>query len=211
MALVKYNNNSISAVTATALASGSLVLIKTLTASSSSTLSFVDGTDGVVLDSTYPIYRFVFINCHPATNNVGFTVNFRDGGSSYDATKTTTSFGAYHSESGSEASLGYQGGTDLAQSTASQTLNHYNTVNANEADSSISGSLTLFNPSSTTFVKHFMSNVNSMNQDGTSRYSVNSYVAGYCNVTAAIDGVQFAMTSGNIDAGKIKLYGIKDS
>ena len=211
MALVKYNNNSISAVTATGLANGALTHIKTLTASSSATLSFVHGTDGVVLDSTYPIYKFEFINMHPATNSVGFTVNFRDGGTAYDAVKTTTSFGAYHSESGSEASLNYQTATDLAQSTANQTLNFYNTVNANEADSSISGSLTLFNPSSTTFVKHFMSNVNSMNQDGTSRYSVNSYIAGYNNVTVAIDGVQFAMTSGNIDAGKIKLYGIKDS
>jgi hypothetical protein len=190
---------------------GSMVHIKTLTASASATLSFVHGTADVVLDSTYPIYKFEFINMHPATNNVGFTVNFRDGGTAYDAVKTTTSFGAYHSESGSEASLGYQAGTDLAQSTANQTLNHYNTVNANEADSSISGSLTLFNPSSTTFVKHFMSNVNSMNQESSSRYSVNSYIAGYNNVTAAIDGVQFSMSSGNIDAGKIKLYGIKDS
>jgi hypothetical protein len=190
---------------------GSMVHIKTLTASSSATLSFVHGTADVVLDSTYPIYKFEFINIHPATNNVGFTVNFRDGGTDYDAVKTTTSFGAYHSESGSESSLGYQAGTDLAQSTANQTLNHYNTVNANEADSSISGSLTLFNPSSTTFVKHFMSNVNSMNQESSSRYSVNSYIAGYNNVTAAIDGVQFSMSSGNIDDGKIKLYGIKDS
>jgi hypothetical protein len=190
---------------------GSMVHIKTLTASASATLSFVHGTADVVLDSTYPIYKFEFINIHPATNNVGFTVNFRDGGTDYDAVKTTTSFGAYHSESGLESSLGYQAGTDLAQSTANQTLNHYNTVNANEADSSISGSLTLFNPSSTTFVKHFMSNVNSMNQESSSRYSVNSYIAGYNNVTAAIDGVQFSMSSGNIDDGKIKLYGIKDS
>jgi len=190
---------------------GSKVLIKTLTASTSGTLNFVHGASGVVLDSTYPIYKFEFINMHPATNSVGFTVNFRDGGTAYDAVKTTTSFGAYHSESGSESSLNYQTATDLVQSTANQTLNFYNTVNANEADSSISGSLTLFNPSSTVFVKHFMSNVNSMHQDGTSRYSVPSYIAGYNNVTAAIDGVQFAMTSGNIDSGKIKLYGIKDS
>ena len=38
-----------------------------------------------------------------------------------------------------------------------------------------------------------------------------NFVAGYCNVTAAIDAVQFKQTSGNIDAGTIKLYGIKDS
>ena len=190
---------------------GSMVFIKKLTASGSGTLSFVDGASGVVLDDTYKEYVFTFKNIHPQTDNTSPTVGFRDGGTAYDAVKTTTSFGAYHSESGSESSLNYQTATDLVQSTANQTLNFYNTVNANEADSSISGSLTLFNPSSTVFVKHFMSNVNSMHQDGTSRYSVPSYIAGYNNVTAAIDGVQFAMTSGNIDSGKIKLYGIKDS
>ena len=225
MAISKFNYNSfnVTPVAGNALSfnsdadgfttqgASSMVLIKTLTASSSATLSFVDGASSVVLDDTYPVYLFKFINMHPATNNVGFTVNFRDGSTAYDAVKTTTSFGAYHSESGSEAALGYNASNDLAQSTANQTLNHYNTVNANEADSSISGYLHLFNPSSTTFVKHFMSNVNSMNQENTSRYSVNSYISGYCNVTAAIDGVQFAMTSGNIDAGTIKLYGIKDS
>ena len=75
MALVKYNNNSISAVTSTGLATGSLVPIKTLTASSSATLSFVHGSNGVVLDSTYPIYRFEFINMHPATEGVRFLVS----------------------------------------------------------------------------------------------------------------------------------------
>ena len=105
MALVKYNNNSITNVTALGgIASGSMTLIKTITASSDSTISFVDGSSDVVLDSTYPIYLFKLINIHPASDSVNLQVNFRDGGSSYDATKTTTSFAAYHQEDGGDAS-----------------------------------------------------------------------------------------------------------
>ncbi len=189
---------------------GSLTLIKSLRASNAGTLSFVHGASSVVLDGTYPIYMFRFVEIHPATSSVGFTVNFRDGGTAYDATKTTTSFGTYNREDGGEISLGYRSDNDLAQATGAQTLINYNTL-SNDDDSSVSGDLLLFNPSSTTFVKHFMSNVNSMAIDGSNRYSVNSFTAGYNNVTAAIDGVQFAMTSGNIESGKVQLYGIKDS
>ncbi len=206
MELVKYNNNSISAVTSVAsMPSGALVPIKTLTASSSSTLSFVHGSSGVVLDSTYPIYKFEFINMHPATNNVGFSVNFRDGGTSYDATKTTTAFRAYNAENNEGAALEYETGRDLAQSTSAQKLT---TSTGNDNDKSVSGTLHLFNPSSTTFVKHFIAQVSTLSSDN---YNYNNFTAGYCNVTAAIDGVQFTMSSGNIDAGTIKLYGIKDS
>ena len=189
---------------------GAMTLIKTITVSSSNTVSFVHGASSVVLDNTYPIYKFQFINIHPANSSVGLAVGFRDGGSNYDATKTTTSFGSYNREDGGETSLGYRTGTDLAQGTGDQTLINYNTV-SNDNDSSISGDLLLFNPSSTTFVTHFMSTVNSMNLDGDNRYSVNSFIAGYCNVTAAIDAVQFSFTSGAIASGIIKLYGIKDS
>ena len=206
MALVKYNNNSISAVTSTALATGSLVPIKTLTASSSATLSFVNGSSDVVLDSTYPIYLFKFINIHPATDSTEFGVGFRDGGTDYDATKTTTAFVAVHNEGDSEAALNNRSGNEgLAQNTGFQSLN-LNMGNGN--DESLSGEMFLFSPSSTTFVKHFMSTTQYY-QDGNA--SLNYRVAGYCNVTAAIDAVQFKMNSGNIDAGKIKLYGIKDS
>ena len=207
MALVKYNNNSISAVTAAAsIPSGSLVHIKTLTASSSGTLSFVHGTDGVVLDSTYPIYKFEFISMHPATDDVKFQVNFRDGGTAYDAVKTTTFFEAYHSESNdADKDLQYVSAADLAQSTSPQIFG-FSLGNAN--DECLSGELTLYNPSSTTFVKHFISTVNFTYYTG---FCMSEHIAGYCNVTAAIDGVQFTMSSGNIDAGKIKLYGIKDS
>jgi hypothetical protein len=207
MALVKYNNNSISAVTSAAsIPSGALTPIKTLTASSSATLSFVHGTDGVVLDSTYPIYKFEFINIHPATDSTEFSVGFRDGDTAYDAVKTTTAFVAVHNEADSEAALNNRSGNEgLAQNTGFQVLN-LNMGNGN--DESLSGELTLFNPSSTTFVKHFIATTQYY-QDGDA--SLNYYIAGYNNVTAAIDGVQFKMNSGNIDSGKIKLYGIKDS
>ena len=206
MALVKYNNNSISAITAaSSLPTGAMTLIKEQTASASATIDFVDGTSDVVLDSTYPIYLFKFINIHPSDDAGTFTVNFRDGGSAYDATKTSTAFNAYHKEDGSAATVGYDAGSDLAQGTGDQYI-AWNL--GNENDENVSGYLHLFNPSSTTFVKHFISSVNHNNNNS---YANNQYIAGYCNVTAAIDGVQFSMSSGNIDAGTIKLYGIKDS
>ena len=207
MALVKYNNNSISAVTsAAAIPSGAMTLIKTLTASSSATLSFVHGSSDVVLDGTYPIYVFKFINIHNSAV-AQFQVNFRDGGSNYDATKTTTSFYAYHAENGGEQALSYVASTDEAQSTDAQALT---TSPGIENDEAGSGYMYLFNPSSTTFVKHFFGTMNYVDDSG-SPLSVQFNIAGYCNVTSAIDGVQFSCSSGNIDSGTIKLYGIKDS
>ena len=205
MALVKYNNNSISAITAaSSLTAGAMTLIKSQTASSSANVTFVHGTSDVVLDSTYPVYLFKFINIHPATDSTYFQVNFRDGDTNYDATKTTTSFRAYHFESGTSTALEYENG-DLAQGTGVQYLAQ---GVGNDNDQSCSGKMFLFSPSSTTFVKHFMARTNTIHA---SDRSYEWHVAGYCNVTAAIDGVQFSMSSGNIDAGTIKLYGIKDS
>lgn len=204
MAIIS-NATTIADAGAFSVSLGSMVHIKTLTASASATLSFVDGTDGVVLDSTYPIYKFEFINMHPATDGVSFQVNFRDGDTAYDAVKTTTFFYAYHGEADSPADVGYEGAKDLAQSTAFQALTN---ATGNDNDQCCAGELTLFNPSSTTFVKHFIARTNDY-----SGYpiSVDNNMAGYCNTTTAIDGVQFKFASGNIDAGKIKLYGIKDS
>ena len=208
MALVKYNNNSISAVTsAAAIPSGAMTLIKTLTASSSSTLSFVHGSSDVVLDSTYPIYVFKYINIHPATDNVQFQFNMSvDTGSNYNVAKTTTYFYAYHGEDEAEGSgLTYYTTGDLAQGTGSQPLS-YSLGNGN--DESLSGELTIYNPSSTTFVKHFIANNNVYHK---SNFSQERFVAGYGNNTSAVDAIKFEMSSGNIDAGTIKLYGIKDS
>ena len=206
MSLVKYNNNSISAVTSTGLASGSLVLIKTLTASSSGTLSFVHGSDGVILDSTYPIYQFEFINIHPATDGVQFDFNVStDGGSNYNVAKTSTAFRAYHMENDSGAAVGYRTDLDLAQGTGFQ-----NTIFSlgNGADESCAGSLQIFNPSSDTFVKHYISTLEGLSYTD---LTVSCFVGGYANTTSAVNAVRFQMSSGNIDSGKIKLYGIKDS
>ena len=171
--------------------------LATVTASSSATLDFTSS-----IDSTYNIYKFRIFNLHPATNNVSFSVNFRDGSTAFDATKTSTAFYAYHTESGSGSGLAYDTGKDLAQSTGVQVLN---TSVSNANDSGVSGELFLFDPSSTTFVKHFLSTTNNM-QDGDS--SEVFHIAGYCNTTTAIDGVQFKMSSGNIDSGTIEMYGI---
>jgi len=183
-------------------AGGAIVPIKTLTASSSGTLEFVDGTSDVVLDNTYRTYVFKFVNCHPSGSNVHFQVNFRDGGSSYDATKTTTNFHSVHNEADDDAEIGYSTGSDLAQSTAFQLLQQ---EVGNDNDSSVSGEMWLFNPSSTTYVKHFIA---TMQASYRAYRSHNTFVGGYCNVTAAIDAVQFKFASGNIDSGTIKLYGI---
>ena len=185
---------------------GNQVLIKEVTASSDASISFVDGSSDVVLDSTYPIYKFEFINIHPATDSVYFLMNFStDGGSNYNVTKTTTVFIGFHREDNSTAVLQYQTGDDLAQSTSFQRMT---VLIGNGNDESSSGSIYLFNPSSTTFVKHFISETNDYERNNASS---NTRVAGYANTTSAVDAVQFKMSSGNIDSGTIKLYGIKDS
>ena len=206
MALVKYNNNSISAVTsASSIPSGAMTHIKTLTASSSSTLSFVNGSSDVVLDSTYPIYLFKFIGIHPGTSNADLGIlASTDTGSSYGVATTSTFFEAKHAEDDSQAELTYITAFDAAQSTS---LIKLTGSIASDNDSIGSGEMYLFNPSSTTFVKHFISTANRMFDSR----SLNTFVSGYINTTSAVDAIQFKMDSGNIDAGKIKLYGIKDS
>ena len=181
---------------------GAMKLLKTVTASSDSTIDFIDGTSDVVLDSTYRTYLFKYYSVHPATNGEQLKVGFRDGGSAYDATKTTTFFRAVHNEAGTETELAYRTAQDLAQGTGVQ---HLTQGIGTDNDQTCSGELWLFSPSSTTFVKHFLAKTSTYSDDD---YIYATYVGGYCNVTAAIDGVQFIMSSGNIDAGTFKLYGI---
>ena len=203
MSIVKLNNQGVKNATAfgSITGLGSMVFIKKLTASSSATLSFVDGSNGVVLDDTYKEYLFTFKNIHPATDNAQLSFNFStDGGSNYNVTKTSTFFIALHKEDDGESGLQYQTGKDLAQSTAFQSLTE---GISNDNDNSLSGELSIFNPSSTTFVKHFISKTNK-----SGAYQVNSFVAGYGNTTSAVDAIRFQMSSGNIDAGDICLYGI---
>jgi len=189
------------------ISGGSMTFIKKLTASSSSTLSFVDGSSDVVLDSTYNEYIFIFTNIHPSpSGNAHFLFNLSaDTGSNYNVTKTTTAFHARHDEGDGDTTLSYSTSSDLAQSTAFQQLTTEVTFPiATNADEHLCGTLHLFNPSSTTFVKHFISET--LNYSST--YSTSNFIAGYGNTTSAVDAVQFKMTSGNIDAGTITLYGI---
>ena len=197
MSLNFCNNNSLSAITAlpASISGGGLNLISTQTASSSSTIDFTSG-----IDSTYKEYIFKYINIHPANDGQYFQVNFRDGGSSFDSTKTTSAFEAYHNEAGTGQTLQYLDGEDLAQSTSFQNLTSIDSDN----DATGSGTLHLFDPSNTTFVKHFLANINCFDNN----VCKTTYIAGYCNTTSAIDGVQFKMSSGNIDSGVIKLYGV---
>jgi len=207
MALVKYNDNSISAISSAGqLATGSLVPIKTLTASGSASLSFVHGSNDVVLDSTYPIYRFEFINIHTSQDNTQFQFNCSsDSGSNYNVTKTTTHFYSYHNEADSDTALTYAGGSDLAQSTSPQPL----AIGlGTDNDQNLSGEMFLYSPSSTTFVKHFIARTNNYMYH---EYTLDSYSGGYMNTSSAVNGVRFNLSGGNIDSGKIKLYGIKDS
>ncbi|AGE60302.1 hypothetical protein [Pelagibacter phage HTVC010P] len=204
MSIVKLNNRGVKNATAfgSITGLGSMKFIKKLTASSSATLSFVDGASGVVLDNTYKEYLFTFKNIHPSTaSELSFNLSI-DSGSNYNVTKTSTAFTAGHNEADSDAYVVYNTSRDLAQGTGFQEF----TANiGTDNDGSANGYLHLFNPSSTTFVKHFMSRVNYNEQ---STYSNEHYIAGYGNTTSAVDAVQFKFVSGNIDAGDICLYGI---
>ena len=185
---------------------GAMTLIKTITLSSAAgNVSFVHGSSSVVLDDTYPIYKFVYLNLHPSANQFAQFNMSTDTGSNYNVSKTTTNFNSSQGEGAEYPAVGYQAGNDLANDTAYQVLS-FQAYTGN--DSSISGELTLFNPSSTTFVKHFMAQSHSMHANA---FAIQTYVAGYCNTTSAVDAVNFQFSSGNIDSGTIKLYGIKDS
>lgn len=199
MPLIKLNNRSIKDVTSLPFAVGNLIHIQSQTASNSASISFTTG-----INSTYKEYQFYFINMNPSTDNTTFQFNCStDGGSNYNVTKTTTFFSANHLEDDSYAALNYFTAQDLAQSTAFQNIS-YNELGG-DADEGYCGTLTLFNPASTTYVKHFISS-------GSTYYSgngeLNTYVAGYCNTTSAVNAVQFKMASGNIDDGTIALFGV---
>jgi predicted NAD/FAD-binding protein len=207
MSIIKLNNQGVKDATAFGSISslGSMTFIKKLTASSSATLSFVDGASSVVLDNTYKEYVFTFKDIHPASENPFFSFNLSvDGGSNYNVTKTSSAFFTQQGESGSGAELNYSTARDLAQSTGVQNIS---SEAGNDSDQTVSGYLHLFNPSSTTFVKHYISQTNS-NFKYSEPYFMSTNVAGYGNTTSAVDAIQFSFSSGNIDSGDICLYGI---
>jgi hypothetical protein len=192
-------NQSLTSVTAlpSSVPTDNLILISTQTASNSANISFTTG-----LDSTYDVYEFKFIDIQPATDNTNFVFNMSsDGGSNYNVTKTTTAFNAYHDEADTATSLNYETGRDLAQSTSFQQL--FPNI-GNGADESGAGTLQLFNPASTTYVKHFITNTQYVYELDD---SVESFTAGYFNTTSAINAVRFQMESGNFD-GTIAMFGV---
>ena len=201
MAIKVANNQSMTGITAlpSAISGGAWTLISTTTASSSATLDITSG-----LDDTYDVYCFKYYNLHLATDGQDVLFNGSDDTSShsYNITKTTTYFYARHDEGDSATELTYLTGLDLAQGTGFQPIAK---AIGNGNDESCSGELYLFDPSSTTFVKHFFGRTVGYNGGDEAQ---DNYYQGYFNTTAAITALQFKAESGNIDAGVIKLYGI---
>jgi hypothetical protein len=193
------NNDSFDNVTALPSSFGDgITLISSQTASASATISFTSG-----LTSTYKAYKFVIVNMNPATNTAQFSFNMStDGGSSYNVTKTSTFIYNLHYEDGSSTALAFNADPALAQETGFQRLNDYV---SSDADAGVSGTLTLFNPSSTTYVKHWISHTQANRADVLSE---NTLVAGYANTTSAVNAIQFKYSTGNMD-GTIYMYGIK--
>jgi len=199
MALKFAVNNSLSAITSlpSGISGGALNLISTQTASASATIDFTSG-----IDSTYDSYIFKFYNIHPSGSNQTFHFQAStNGGSSYGVTITSAVFRAYHDEADLSTSLSYDTASDLAQSTSFQRIMKI----TNDNDNNGCGTLQIFNPSSTTFVKHFIANCQETNS---STYSQNQFTAGYFNTTSSLNAFQFKFDSGNIDDGIIKMYGV---
>ena len=176
---------------------GNMTLLTTNTASNAASSSFTS-----LIDSTYKLYIFKFIDVNPATNNAELTFQVNTvGASGYNETITSTSFHANHYEDNSTQRLSYDSDKDQAQGTA------YNVIGGdlgNEADECAAGELFLFNPSNTTNVTHWHSTVQLYRGSDITEIH---YSAGYINVTAAIDEIDFKMSSGNIDS-VIKMYGV---
>ena len=177
-----------------------MTLITTNTSSGASNSSFTSS-----IDSTYKLYIFKFININPSEDvgTFGFKASV-DGGSNYGVATTTTAFQEYHAEDGSDASLSYVGGDDEAQSTG---LINLSGGFPSDADSGYVGTMHLFNPSNTTYVKHFYCTAAFFSTDSTPN-AVNGYYAGYVNSTSAVNAIQFLPDTGNFD-GKIKMWGVK--
>ena len=203
MALTKISNNSLSAISTlpASIPTGALTLLSTQTASSSASISFTSG-----IDSTYDSYVFKFINIHGSTEADNTLFQFQcstDGGSNYNTTMTSTHFRAGHNENDADSFLSFNATQAQAQETDFKTLSN-GTIGIDN-DQNASGMLQIFNPSSTTFVKHFINTTNSSNSNDV---SMNTFNAGYFNTQSAINAIQFKFNTGNIDDGIIKMYGV---
>ena len=204
MAINLANNNSLANITAlpASVSGGAMNLLATQTASSSANLSFTSG-----IDDTYDSYVFKFYDIHPATNRAIFQFQADTGtNTNYNITATTSYFQSFHKENDGNAALGYNDSHDDAQSTSFLNLT---THNSSDNDSATSGNITIYQPSSSVFVKHFISTFNHMyTETGGDKYSYEDFKAGYFNTATALTRFQFKFDSGNIDSGVIKLYGI---
>lgn len=201
MSIVTLNDRAVRSVTAFgSLNAGSMVFISKQTASSSSTISFTSG-----IDSTYKEYVFTFKDIHAETDGAIFQFQADTGtNTSYNQTITSTSFRVLHNEGGTTGLLQYRTDSDLAQGTGFQSITGNAGVSVDN-DMCTVGKLHVFNPSSSTFVKHFISRTNTTTND---LFSFGSFTAGYFNTTTALTRFQFKFNTGNIDAGDICLYGI---
>ncbi len=187
---------------------GAMTFIKNVTVSGASNATILHGSSSVVFDSTYPIYVIKYINVMSSAGQ-NIAMNFTTDGTNYNVNITATPFVAEHSEDDSSvARLMYSTGYDVAEGTDQVVFNINKGGLQNDSDASASGEIYIYNPSSTTFMKHFVSRANSM-----SEYpgSTDNYVAGYANTTSAVTGVRFHAVSGNTISGTFLLYGIKDS
>jgi len=204
---IKYDFTPPSATTSAQVGAGAMKLIKSIDSDGSdATISFVDGASDAVLDNTYKTYIFKLISIHPENSNpeLGFNGS-TDSGSNYNVTKTSSYFNTFHNEDegvDGNTAVQYNGNQDIAQGTGFQTLTE---DSGNDADQAVSGELWLFSPSSTTYVKHWLSRFSNIHG---SDYIQDIYTAGYFNTTSAIDAIQFKWSAGEIQAGTIKLYGI---
>ena len=200
MSIIKLNNRAVKDATAVGSITGlgNLVFISRSTASSSASLSITSN-----INSTYKEYIFILNNIHPETDGAEFGFNLSvDGGSNYNVAKTSSPFMALHSENDSEATVAYEAGIQSAQATGTQ---YFLENLGNDNDQSLSGVLHLFDPSSTTFVKHFMYVGNASKSNN---QSINFYIGGYGNTTSAVNAIEFKANSGNVDSGTIDMYGV---
>ena len=195
---IAHNFTPPTATTSAQVGTGAVTLIKTITASSSSTVSFVNGSSSVVLDSTYKTYYLKMINVHNSSaTNLGFQMS-SDGGSNYNIANVTNQFRCNHAEGGGSEAFGND---PPAPSTNFIVLGYPDNTNADENSNF---ELWIFNPSDTTFVTHFIAH--STNQyDDVAR---DVYTGGYFNTTSALNAIQFKPSGGNFAEGTFKLYGI---
>tara|TARA_A100000164_G_scaffold91441_1_gene79074 strand:+ start:861 stop:1445 length:585 start_codon:yes stop_codon:yes gene_type:complete len=176
---------------------GSAVLLSTATASSDASIEFT-------LPTAYKQVVFSWYSILPATDDDDFKMNVSSDGGSTWVTKTSSFFAANHTEADDNAVLQYEGSDDLAQSTSDQTISR-NVGSA--SDEGCAGTMQLYSPSSTTYVKHWTSRSSGYGGGGSPR-AWDNFGGGYANTTSSLNKIRFLFSSGNISSGTIKMWGV---